>query len=108
MLKKWAKKENNTAALKELNAIHIPLETKLDLFYQQRWLFIYNGVDFAKRADFKDVYFEWMDMWFPLWNSSVQTDQFILTPELNCPLLLFEGIGINKNIITSLSAITNP
>jgi pimeloyl-ACP methyl ester carboxylesterase len=93
MLKKWAKKENNTVALKELNAIDIPLETKLDLFYQQRWLFIYNGVDFAKRADFRDVYFEWMDMWFPLWNSSVQTDQFTLTPELKCPLFLFEGIG---------------
>lgn len=49
MLKKWAVKTNNATATQELNLINIPFTRPDDLFYSQKWLFIHNGVDFAKK-----------------------------------------------------------
>lgn len=93
MLNKWAKETNNTEAAKELALVKVPFEKEDDLFYSQKWLFIHNGVDFAKEASFKAKYHDWLAIWFPMWKKSVTKNLFKTLPELKCPVYFIEGIG---------------
>ncbi len=93
MLKEWAAKNNNQQALKELDQIQIPLQTKEDLFFQQKWLFIHNGVGFASKSDFRSVYFEWMDVWFPMLVKSFDINVPEIYSQLKCPVYFIEGNG---------------
>lgn len=93
MLKKWAWKNDNKTAIKELNTVNIPLQTQDDLFYQQKWLFIYNGADFATKPGFREEYYDWMAVWFPVVIRSFQNNLFETVPELNCPIYFLEGRG---------------
>jgi pimeloyl-ACP methyl ester carboxylesterase len=93
MLKKWAKKNDNKIALQELDSVHIPLETKEDLFLQQKWLFIHNEVGFASEPDFRDIYFEWMDVWFPMILESFENSLLEGKHQIDCPIYFIEGNG---------------
>lgn len=93
MLKKWAVKTNNATATQELNLINIPFTRPDDLFYSQKWLFIHNGVDFAKKEDFKPTYYKWLGIWFPMWKKSVEGSLFDTLPEINTPVYFIEGNG---------------
>ncbi|PIF46637.1 pimeloyl-ACP methyl ester carboxylesterase [Chryseobacterium sp. 52] len=93
MLNKWAKETNNETAVKELALVKIPFEKEDDLFYSQKWLFIHNGVDFAKEDGFKAKYHEWLAVWFPMWKKSVTNNLFKTLPVLRCPVYFIEGNG---------------
>lgn len=93
MLNKWAKETNNDIAIKELASVKIPFEKEDDLFYSQKWLFIHNGVDFAKEDGFKKKYHDWLAIWFPMWKKSVTKNLFKTLPVLNCPVYFIEGNG---------------
>ena len=54
ILNTWAIKTKNNNALNELNLVNIPFENQNDLFYSQKWLFIHNGVEFAKKRGFQN------------------------------------------------------
>lgn len=90
-LKEWALKDNNELALKELNLVKIPFEKEEDLFYSQKWLFIRNGVEFAKKDDFRSKYYAWMSVWFPVWKESTGNNLFKSLPVVNCPVYFIEG-----------------
>jgi pimeloyl-ACP methyl ester carboxylesterase len=90
-LKEWALKNNNELALKELNLVKIPFEKEEDLFYSQKWLFIRNGVEFAKKDDFRSKYYAWMSVWFPVWKESIGNNLFKSLPAVNCPVYFIEG-----------------
>ncbi|WP_084528646.1 alpha/beta fold hydrolase [Pedobacter caeni] len=93
MLNKWARETKNDAAVKELALVKIPFEREDDLFYSQKWLFIHNGVDFAKEDGFKVKYHDWLAMWFPMWKKSVTNNLFKTLPILKCPVYFIEGNG---------------
>lgn len=93
LLNKWAKKTNNDAAKKELALVKLPFESGDDLFYSQKWLFIHNGVDFAKEDGFKVKYHDWLAVWFPMWKQAVTNNLFKTLPVLNCPVYFIEGNG---------------
>ncbi len=93
LLTKWAKETSNKKAQQELALVKIPYESADDLFYAQKWLFIHNGVDFAKEADFKPTYYRWLAVWFPMWLKSVQGSRFEQIQEFQCPIYFFEGNG---------------
>ncbi|MBC8985064.1 alpha/beta hydrolase [Pedobacter sp. N36a] len=93
MLNKWAKETKNTEAIKELAMVKLPFEKEDDLFYSQKWLFIHNGVDFAKEEAFKAKYHDWLAIWFPMWKQAVTNNLFKTLPALNCPVYFIEGIG---------------
>jgi pimeloyl-ACP methyl ester carboxylesterase len=93
MLNKWAQKTNNETAIKELKLVKIPFESKDDLFYSQKWLFVHNGVDFALKDDFRTKYYEWLSIWFPMWIKSVQEKPFETISEIKCPIYFIEGNG---------------
>ena len=91
MLKDWAKKNENEDALKELNSVNIPIQTKTDLYHQQKWLFIHNGVGFASKPGFKNEYYSWMDIWFPLVHEDGSKNLFQNINSVGCPLYVIEG-----------------
>lgn len=93
MLVKWAGETKNETAIKELTMVNLPFEKEDDLFYSQKWLFIHNGVDFAKEDGFKAKYHEWLAVWFPMWKKSVTGNLFKSLPALKCPVYFIEGIG---------------
>lgn len=93
MLVKWAGETKNETAIKELTLVNLPFEKEDDLFYSQKWLFIHNGVDFAKEDGFKAKYHEWLAVWFPMWKNSVTSNLFKTLPALKCPVYFIEGIG---------------
>ncbi|MBB2148096.1 alpha/beta fold hydrolase [Pedobacter gandavensis] len=93
MLNKWAQETKNDTAVKELALVKLPFENEDDLFYSQKWLFIHNGVDFAKEASFKVKYHDWLAIWFPMWKQSVKNNLFKTLPVLKCPVYFIEGIG---------------
>lgn len=87
----WAKQQHNQLAAQEIGKIRVPFETKEDLFYFQKWLFIKNGVDFAQKEDFRTNYYKWMDIWFPTWKESVAQNMFQSLKQLKCPVYFIEG-----------------
>ncbi|MCX2454220.1 alpha/beta hydrolase [Pedobacter sp. PLR] len=93
LLNKWARETKNDTAVKELALVKIPFETEDDLFYSQKWLFIHNGVDFAKEEGFKAKYQVWLAVWFPMWKLAVTNNLFKTLPALNCPVYFIEGNG---------------
>lgn len=93
MLNDWAKENAMSEAQQELARVKVPYETPDDLFYAQKWLFIHNGVEFAKEADFKPTYYRWLDVWFPMWKQSVQKSRYSYQQEFQCPIYFFEGNG---------------
>jgi pimeloyl-ACP methyl ester carboxylesterase len=93
MLNNWAVKTKNNDAIAELNLVKVPFETQNDLFYSQKWLFIHNGVEFAKKEDFKTNYYKWLARWFPIWKKSVENNLFETLPKINCPIYFIEGNG---------------
>lgn len=93
MLNKWAKNTKNKEALNELKKVNIPYKVADDLFYSQKWLFIHNGVEFAKKEDFMPTYHKWLATWFPMWLSSVQGSKFKQLFEVKCPIYFLEGNG---------------
>ncbi|MFP3599118.1 alpha/beta fold hydrolase [Chryseobacterium sp. SIMBA_029] len=93
MLTQWAKETHNAEAAKELALVKIPFEKEDDLFYSQKWLFIHNGVDFAKEPGFKAKYHEWLAVWFPMWKKAVTNNLFKTLPALQCPVYFIEGNG---------------
>lgn len=93
MLNKWAKETNNDVAVKELALVKIPFENPDDLFYSQKWLFIHNGVDFAKEDGFKAKYHDWLAIWFPMWKQAVTNNLFKTLTKVNCPVYFIEGNG---------------
>lgn len=96
ILKVWAEKENNSKAINELNQIRIPISSKRDLYYQQKWLFVHNGEKFPLEAVFEDEYYEWMDIWFPLIIKASKKSMFDKVVELDCPVYFIEGNGDNQ------------
>ena len=93
MLKKWAVKTNNMTAMEELNLINIPFTKPDDLFYSQKWLFIHNGVDFAKKKILNLLITKWLAIWFPMWKKSVEGSLFNTLPEIDTPVYFIEGNG---------------
>lgn len=93
MLNKWARETNNDIAIKELALVKLPFENEDDLFYSQKWLFIHNGVDFAKEDGFKTKYHDWLAVWFPMWKKAVTNNLFKTLPVLKCPVYFIEGNG---------------
>lgn len=93
MLKDWAKENENKEALTELDSVNVPLQTKSDLFYQQKWLFIHNDVGFAKLPSFRATYFGWMDTWFPLVYQQGQESLLDRYDSFDCPIVILEGKG---------------
>lgn len=93
LLKDWAIENTDSTALQELDSVKIPHETKSDLFYQQKWLFIHNEVGFASLPNFRDVYFEWMDVWFPLIREQSQQSLIERYQSFQCPIVILEGNG---------------
>jgi pimeloyl-ACP methyl ester carboxylesterase len=93
MLNKWAGETANTDAVKELALVKIPFEKEDDLFYSQKWLFIHNGVEFAKEDGFKTKYHDWLAVWFPMWKQAVTNNLFKTLPAVKCPVYFIEGIG---------------
>lgn len=93
LLVHWADSTHNTEAQKELATVHIPYQSKDDLFYAQKWLFLHNEVDFAKEPAFKTTYYNWMDAWFGITLESMEVDLFKTVPRVNCPIYFFEGVG---------------
>lgn len=93
LLNKWARATNNDTAIKELALVKLPFEKEEDLFYSQKWLFIHNGVDFAKEPGFKTKYQDWLGVWFPMWKQSVRNNLFKSLLVLNCPVYFIEGNG---------------
>lgn len=93
MLKKWAIENDNEPALKELETVNIPIQNQDDLFYQQKWLFIHNGVDFATKPGFKQEYYDWMAVWFPVVLKSFEENLFETVTSLKCPVYFIEGRG---------------
>lgn len=93
MLNNWAKENANAEAQEELSHVKVPYKTPDDLFYAQKWLFIHNGVEFAKEDNFKPTYYRWLDVWFPTWLASVQNNRFNQQQEFHCPIYFFEGNG---------------
>lgn len=93
MLNKWATENTIAEAQIELARVKVPYQTPDDLFYAQKWLFIHNGVEFAKEDDFKPTYYRWLDVWFPTWLASVQNNRFNQQQEFQCPIYFFEGNG---------------
>lgn len=91
ILKDWAKETKDTVASDELNGITLPFGTEADLFFSQKWLFVKNGIAFARTADFKTNYYKWMDTWFPVWKASAQTSLFDQPKSFNCPVYFMEG-----------------
>jgi len=93
MLKQWALETGNKTALTELDSVTVPLQEAGDLYYQQKWLFIHNGAEFASKPGFRNEYFTWMDTWFPLCIEAVDKPLYKTTPTLNCPVYFIEGNG---------------
>jgi pimeloyl-ACP methyl ester carboxylesterase len=93
MLNNWAIKTKNNDAITELNLVKVPFENQNDLFYSQKWLFIHNGVEFAKKEDFKINYYKWLATWFPIWKKSTENNLFETLPKINCPVYFIEGNG---------------
>ncbi len=102
-LKSWANKTNNKLAIKELNEVHLPFQTKNDFFYAQKWLFIHNGVQGAETADFKISYYNWMDEWFPIWKENAKTNIPSSYPSIDCPIYFFIGSSDNQSYHTLAS-----
>lgn len=99
-LKSWATKTNNKQAIKELYEINIPIQTKNDFFYAQKWLFIHNGVKGVETEDFRNSYYEWMDEWFPIWKENAKTNVPSSYPNIDCPIYFFIGKGDNQSYHT--------
>lgn len=99
-LKEWAEKNKNNTAIKELAAIKIPYQTEQDLYYSQKWLFVHNEVDGAESEAFRNIFYKWMAVWYPVWKENAATSLFITTPEIKCPIYFFEGSGDNQTYYT--------
>ncbi|ELY2016419.1 alpha/beta hydrolase [Flavobacterium psychrophilum] len=93
MLNNWAIKTKDSNAITELNLVKIPFENQNDLFYSQKWLFIHNGVEFARKEDFKTNYYKWLATWFPIWKKSTENNLFETLRKINCPIYFIEGNG---------------
>lgn len=90
-LKKWAEKNKNNQATEELDRIKLPFQDKNDFFLAQKWLFIHNEVEGAETTEFKTVYYEWMNIWFPIWKENAQTSLFKTISKIDCPIYFFVG-----------------
>jgi len=91
MLKDWASERQDTTAINELEQVKLPIERENDLFLSQKWLFIKNGVDFAREDGFKTNYYKWMNTWFPVWKASVRNTMFDRSKSFGCPVYFIEG-----------------
>lgn len=98
MLKSWAKSKNDSLAISELETIKIPLEEQNDLYLQQKWLFIHNGEEFASKEDFRESYYKWMKIWFPLVLEASKKNLFEKVSVLKCPVFFIEGNGDKQEI----------
>ncbi|WP_300674723.1 alpha/beta hydrolase [Soonwooa sp.] len=99
-LKSWANKTNNEQAIRELNEVKLPIQTKNDFFYAQKWLFIHNGVQGVNTEDFRNSYYNWMDEWFPIWKENAKTNVPSSYPTINCPIYFFIGSSDNQSYHT--------
>lgn len=99
-LKSWANKTNNNQAIKELNEVNLPIQTKNDFFYAQKWLFIHNGVQGVETEEFRNSYYEWMDEWFPIWKENAKTNVPSSYPNIEYPIYFFIGSADNQSYHT--------
>lgn len=90
-LKKWAIKTKNEAAKNELEKIKIPYKDENDFFFAQKWLFIHNEVDGAETENFKNNYYDWMNIWFPIWKKNAESNLFVTAPKIDCSIYFFIG-----------------
>ncbi len=90
-LTNWAKENNNIKALSELSKVNIPINDKKDLYFQQKWLFIKNGLNLEDEKKFKEKYYIWMDIWFDIWLQSVKKSIFEINKNYKCPIYFIEG-----------------
>jgi pimeloyl-ACP methyl ester carboxylesterase len=96
MLRAWAKEIKNDTASAELSKINLPFITKEDLYFSQKWLFVHNEVEGAETPEFTKIFYNWMEVWFPIWLEQSKTSLFSTTKKIKCPIYFFEGRGDNQ------------
>jgi pimeloyl-ACP methyl ester carboxylesterase len=88
--KQQAAAAKNQTALKELSQVHIPFQTKDDLFYQRKWLFAFGDNHIAP-ADLKKDFDGLPLSLFRLSNEAAKIDFSKQVPALVCPVYFFVG-----------------
>jgi len=91
MLKEHAKKNENTRAINELSKVSIPFENGEELYYARKWLFDFEGKDFAKKKSFKKTVLSWSSDWLELFNEACQENLFESTKRIDCPVYFIVG-----------------
>lgn len=99
-LKKWTLETQNHKAAQELEQIKLPFKDRDDFFLAQKWLFIHNGVKGIDTEDFKTNYYQWMEIWFPVWMENAKTNLYSSVSEIKCPVYFFIGSGDNQSYYT--------
>ncbi len=88
MMKEKAVKTRNDKELKELNTVNIPFENGMQLYYQRKWLFEFNGS--AKKLS-RDIILNWSETWLAVFNEAAKDNLFESLPSIHCPVYFFAG-----------------
>lgn len=88
--KDQAARTKNQTALQELSLVHIPFQTKDDLFYQRKWLFAF-GDNHISPADLKKDFDGLPLSLFRLSNEAGKIDFSKRVPVLECPVYFLVG-----------------
>ncbi|MBC9933161.1 alpha/beta fold hydrolase [Chitinophaga qingshengii] len=90
-LKIWAKKNNNTTALRELNTVQVPFANGNDLYYSRKWMHVMDGTPFKDTVMVRSYLDAWANIWLPPWNEAVKDNLLVSLPRLRCPVYFFLG-----------------
>lgn len=94
--------KDNPIASKELAGVNTSFQTDEDLFYLRKWLFYKEGKEFAASNEFKDMFFQWVKTWSPVWKDVMKIDLTKSLEMIDCPVYFFVG----KNDIQTSRKIT--
>ncbi|MEO5601960.1 MAG: alpha/beta hydrolase [Cyclobacteriaceae bacterium] len=88
MMKEKGVQTRNEKELKELNTVNIPFENGMQLYYQRKWLFEFNG---SSRKISRDIILNWSETWLAIYNEAAKDNLFESLPSIHCPVYFFAG-----------------
>lgn len=90
-LKSSAEKENNVAALAEINTISVPFENGEDLYLQRKWTAEFYPQTMQNTKLKKSMVEDWSETWLPIFNEAAKIDYGINAPQFDCPIYFFHS-----------------
>jgi len=90
-LKENAKQTNNKKESEELSMVKIPFENGDQLYYDRKWLFVFDGQQDIDKTFPKSFADAWSAKWFKVGMEAMNVNLMQSLPSVSCPVYFFVG-----------------